>query len=236
MVTLYKFTPAWGLPDLSPFVIKLETYLKMANIPYEPVPGDPRKAPKGKLPYIDHDGTSIGDSSFAIEHLEKAFDKSLDKHLSARDKAIAAAFKAQLEEQLYFVIVYQRWKLDEGWNTYLPIMRDVVAKAGVPGPFRGLLLRQIRGKTIQYLHGQGMGRHTPDEVDRVGKTIVNSVSEVLGDSPFFLGAEPSTIDATVYAFMLSLMDAPFVSNVKDAAAKKPNLRAYVDRVKAKYWA
>ena len=235
MVTLYKFAPAWGLPDLSPFVLKLETYLKMTNIPYVAMPGDPRKAPKGKLPYIDHEGTSIGDSTFAIEYLGKAFGKSLDAHLGAKDRAIGEAFKSQLEEHLYFVIVYQRWKLDEGWATYLPIMRELFAKAGVPGPFRGLVLRQVRGKVVTSLHGQGMGRHTPGEVDAIGKTIVGSVADVMGDGPFFLGAEPSTFDATVYAFMASLLDSPFVSNVKDEAAARPNLRAYVDRMKAKYW-
>jgi Glutathione S-transferase N-terminal domain len=48
MVTLYKFIPAWGLPDLSPFCVKLETYLRLAKIPYETQVGDPRKAPKKK--------------------------------------------------------------------------------------------------------------------------------------------------------------------------------------------
>ena len=29
MVTLYKFNGAWGMPDISPFCIKVETYLRL---------------------------------------------------------------------------------------------------------------------------------------------------------------------------------------------------------------
>ncbi|HKY92215.1 MAG TPA: hypothetical protein VJM11_14295 [Nevskiaceae bacterium] len=32
MLVLHKFIPAFGLPDMSPFVIKLETYLRMAGL------------------------------------------------------------------------------------------------------------------------------------------------------------------------------------------------------------
>ena len=70
MLTVYKFGPAWGTPDISPFVVKLETYLRLAGIPYDTKPGDPRKAPKRKIPYIVDDGTVVGDSRFIVEHLE----------------------------------------------------------------------------------------------------------------------------------------------------------------------
>ena len=65
-VKLYQFPPAWGLPNPSPFCMKLEVFLRLAEIPYEVVTWpDPRKAPKGKLPFIEHEGTRIADSHFA---------------------------------------------------------------------------------------------------------------------------------------------------------------------------
>ena len=63
MITLYGFGPAFGLPDPSPFVTKAETLLKMAAVPYRTALGNLRKAPKGKLPYIDDDGAVIADST-----------------------------------------------------------------------------------------------------------------------------------------------------------------------------
>jgi len=70
MIRLHQFAPAFGLPNASPFCMKLETYLRMAGLPYETVnDGNVLKAPKGKLPWIDDDGTRVADSSFIIEHL-----------------------------------------------------------------------------------------------------------------------------------------------------------------------
>lgn len=81
MIKVYQFAPAWGLPNASPFCMKLETYLRMADIPYEIVPNaDVRKAPKGKMPYIKHEGKVIGDSGLIIEYLKSVYGDKLDKN------------------------------------------------------------------------------------------------------------------------------------------------------------
>ena len=35
MITLFQFQRYWGLPNISPFCLKLETYLRLAKIPYQ---------------------------------------------------------------------------------------------------------------------------------------------------------------------------------------------------------
>jgi len=64
MITLYSFGPGFGLPDPSPFVTKAEVLLKMAELPYRTDTTGFKKAPKGKLPYIDDEGKMIADSTF----------------------------------------------------------------------------------------------------------------------------------------------------------------------------
>jgi hypothetical protein len=71
MITLHTFGPAFGLPDPSPFVTKLDILLKMSGQPYKAEIGGLRRAPKGKLPYIVDDGVTIADSTFIRWHLEK---------------------------------------------------------------------------------------------------------------------------------------------------------------------
>jgi hypothetical protein len=53
MITLYAFGPAFGLPDPSLFVTKVEVLLKMAGLPYRTDTTGLQRAPNGKLPYID---------------------------------------------------------------------------------------------------------------------------------------------------------------------------------------
>src|SRR4051812_24609446 len=56
--------------------------LKLARLAYRVDTGGFRKAPKGKLPYIDDDGTIVADSTFIRLHLERKhgidFDAGLD--------------------------------------------------------------------------------------------------------------------------------------------------------------
>jgi glutathione S-transferase len=236
MLTLHKFGPAWGIPDISPFVIKLETYLRMSGIPYEAKTGDPRKAPKRKLPYIDDDGVVLGDTRFIIEHLETKRGVSLDALLTPKERAIAMAFSSMLEEHLYFVLVYERWQVDANWERLSPTLRSVLTAIGMPAAISGLGATMARNQMLRSLQAQGTGRHTHAEVGRIGERIVGALAERLGAGPFFFGDEPSTLDATVYGFMVGLLDAPFEGPVVEATRRRENLRAYVDRIKKRYWA
>ena len=61
VLKVYGYVPAWGLPDISPYVTKLVFYMTIAKIPFEWVNQDltalDKDAPYGKLPYIiDDDG------------------------------------------------------------------------------------------------------------------------------------------------------------------------------------
>jgi Glutathione S-transferase N-terminal domain len=52
-IKLFQFPRMFDIPNLSPFCCKLETWLRIAGVPYEVVETpDPRKGPKGKLPFI----------------------------------------------------------------------------------------------------------------------------------------------------------------------------------------
>jgi len=69
MIKLFSFGPAFGLPDPSPFVTKINLYLKLSEIDFETVADvdNLRKAPKSKFPFINDDGEVIADSVFIIK-------------------------------------------------------------------------------------------------------------------------------------------------------------------------
>lgn len=90
MLKLYQYERTWGIPNLSPFCCKIETYLRMAEIDYEIKPALPLGAPKGKLPYIEDNGQALGDSRFIITHLKSTY-KDLDKGLPEEKLALSVA-------------------------------------------------------------------------------------------------------------------------------------------------
>lgn len=231
MITLYAFGPAFGLPDASPFVTKAEMLLKMANLPYRTDTTGFSKAPKGKLPYIDDDGTIVADSTFIRWHLEKKHGIDFDRGLTPEQKAIAWAFEKMLEDNLYWTLVEARWSNDANFNKGPRTFFKVV-----PAPIRPFIIPIIRRKVRSALRAQGIGRHTPAEIVALGCRSVDAVGDYLGSKPFFMGAQPTGVDATVFAFIAGMLCPQFESPIRDAAERYQNLRQYVGRMTARYFA
>jgi len=100
VIKLHSFPGRWGLESLSPFAMKVEVYLKARKLPYETSYGNPRGAPKQKVPWVaDADGTIIADSSAILAHFEKKsktpFDEGMDENARARAHAIKAADRGE---------------------------------------------------------------------------------------------------------------------------------------------
>jgi len=235
MIKVHKFGPSFGLPDASPFVVKVETYLRMTGQPYETVYGDVRKAPRRQLPLIEVDGKIVPDSGTIVEMLESRRAEKLDAHLDARQRATGTAFRTMLEEHLYFGLLYMRWATDDGWAVFEPALREMLGRMGVPGMLRGIVCGQARKQTVERTLKQGIGRRPRAEVVAACQQLLDALSVQLGDGPFFFGAQPTTYDATAYSFTLGALCPAFDNEVRKHAASNPNLVAYEKRVKDKYW-
>lgn len=234
MLTLYTFRPAFGLYDLSPFVTKVAVWLRMAGVEFAAVPGNPRKAPKGKMPYIDHDGKLVADSTLIIEYCSKAFDVTLDEGMTARERALSRAVQSMVEEHLYFTTIYLRWQDDRGWEVVRPVIAELARGIGVPGFMSSVVANQIRKGPKRNAWGQGMGRHDVATVERFACEILDSVSELMSDGPYFFGDSPRTLDATLWPFLHGLRTVPLGNRVVDKVRGDKKLMAYCDRVGEKY--
>jgi glutathione S-transferase len=228
MIKLYQFPAAWGLPNPSPYCMKLEVYMRLAEIPYEIVTWqDPRKAPKGKLPMIEHDGHRLPDSEFALHFLAERATVDLDGHLSPAERAMGYAVQKMLDEGFYWTGVYSRWVDDRVWPT---IKKQFFGH--MPPVLRDILPALIRRKVKRDLHAQGIGRHSAKEVYFLADKYLRAVADILGDKPYLLGEKPTSFDATVYAFVANAIVPPFDTELRQSARSHANLVAYCERMKA----
>jgi len=216
---------------MSPYCIKVETYLRMTELPYRLRGADPRKAPKGKIPFIDDEGTVVADSSLILAYLKDRYGDSLDSGLSAEQWALGHAVQRMLEEGSYWVGLYARWLEPEGYVKIKALLAPLM-----PPVLRRGILPLLRRGVAKAGHLQGTTRHSRHEIYTIGKADLTSVSKLLGDKPFLLGEQPRSFDATVYAFLISLLWAPFADELRaHVAVELPNLEAYCRRMKARYW-
>jgi glutathione S-transferase len=231
MITLFNFGPAFGLPDPSPFAIKAEVLLKMAQQPYRTAKaGHPRKAPKGKIPYINDDGEVIPDSTFIRWHLEKKYKIDFDRGLTPEQRATAWAFEKMAEDNLYWALVDARWTDDANFTNGPALFFH-----GVPAPMRPLVIAMVRRRVRQTLRAQGMGRHSKQEIAALAARSIDAVATFLGSKPFFMGAEPAGVDATMFAFTAGLLCPQFETPVRKAAERHDNLRRYVGRMTLRFY-
>lgn len=230
MITLYSFGPAFGLPDQSPFVTKIEMLLKMANLLYHTDVTGPARVPGGVLPCIDDGGTLVSDSTLIRWHLEKKYRIDFNRGLGERDRAAAWALEKMVDGQLYFALVHDRWMIEDNFRRGPLRFFD---KA--PAVIRPLLAARTRRRVRAMLDANGLARHSPEEIAALGTPSVNAMADWLGDRQFFMGDEPTGIDAAMFPFVCATLCPHFESRLRRAAERRDNLRRYVGRMTALYY-
>lgn len=232
MIELHQFPPGFGLPNASPFCMKLETYLRMAGLPYKNVyEPHPYFAPKRKMPYIVDNGKKIGDSGLIIDYLKRTYGDPLDKDVNETQKAVGHALVKMLEEHFYWCGVYHRWIVPENFEM---VKKEMFG--GYPFPFRQMGPRIFRKLARKQLYLQGVGRHTREEIYDLGRWDLLSASRILGKNPYFSGEKPTSVDATCYGFLANTLYDPIQGPFKEQVKSLPNLVDFCERMKRNYYA
>ena len=230
MITLYQPKGHFGLPNLSPFCMKLETWLRMSQIPFETKPANIRKAPNGKLPYIKDGQDYIGDTSLIIDHLRQKYPSALDQHLSASEQAISLAMQRLFENHLNFAMIYNRWIEAENW----PKMRALFL-GDLPPVLKQTLPPLIQKKVLRDIKGHGLGKHPAETIYKMALDDLQAIRDFLADKPYFMGEQPTSLDAVAYAFLANILWVPLTNPLQDFIQDSPNLVAYCERMKAAFY-
>ncbi len=231
-LVVHQIPGGWGLSSIGPFCLKLEAYLRIVGVPYRVVvDATPFRGPKGKLPWIEHEGKKIGDSGFIIEYLEQRFGCAPNAGLSGAERAIARAMRRLIEENLYWTLVYDRWMVEENWRTVRPVVLGMI-----PNPIRQVIAPVARHGVRRQLAAQGIGRHSREEIHAIGCKDVDAIADFLADKPFLMGETATEIDAVAYGVLANIVNVPVASPVKDAALQRRNLVDFIERVRGRYFA
>jgi len=230
-VVLWQMQPAWGLANPSPFCMKVETWLRMAKIPYvAKALLRPPKSRSKKIPYIERpDGTLLADSSVILETLGQERGVTLDDGLSEDDRALGVLLQRTFEEDLYFIALFERWAIGDNWEIVEPAYF-----AAVPWIIRRTVVPFVRRGVLASAYGQGVARLDDEQRHRKGEADLAAVSRILGDKLFFF-ERPSSYDAIAYAFLANIIHAPIASRTAEAAREHENLVRYCERMQAAYF-
>ena len=224
---LVTLPPAFGMRNVSPFCLKIEMLLTSLDLPFEiGEEGDPRKAPKGKLPYLVVDGDVIADSELIAERLDKETSGSVYGSLTEKQKGIGFAATRLSEEHLYWVLVASRWLDDDWWPN---VVQGFFS--GLPPVVRSLVPKLARRQVRQTYHLQGLGRHTIEEQRGFSPRDLAALSALVGSTGFLVtDDQPNVFDFAVAAFLAGIYDQQPATWLTPIANEYPDLKAYTERV------
>ncbi len=228
-VIIHQFPAALDMQP-SAFGLKLETWLRMANVPYRTAFSAREMGPKGKIPFATIDGAVIGDSELIIDYLTKKTGAGLDHHLDSRQKAQSTMVRRLAEEHLYHILVYSRWVDTAGWEEFQTRFFD-----SAPAFIRGFIAKKIRKQVTANLTAQGIARHTLDEVYAKGKPDLEALPAPLGAKSYYLGDTSTEADASVYGLLANIHYSPIRGPLQEMIEGHANLVRFCDRIKALYW-
>ncbi|MBK8373909.1 MAG: glutathione S-transferase family protein [Sphingomonadales bacterium] len=230
-IIAYHLPGAWGLPSVSPFCLKLDAWLRIAGIEHESITATtPFGGPKGKAPWIEHDGRKIGDSTFIILHLKETLGIDPDAHLTPAQKGVALAIQRLVDENLYWAMVNDRWNTPENW----PILKSTVL-GGIPAPVRAVMAPIARRGVLKQLKGHGMGCHSAEEIAAIGKRDIDALAALLGDQDWFFGDRSTETDAVVYGQLANIYWVGFNSPMKAVIGGNANLVAFLERFQQRFY-
>lgn len=228
MITLYTLPPAFGLRNVSPFCLKAEMILKHLKQPFEiKFEGDPRKAPKGKLPYIDIDGEVTADSELILQKLNQTFSDGVYGELTPKEIAVGRAFTRLCEEHLYWMIVASRW-LEADW--FPNVVNGFFSE--VPSILRSFIAKSAQSTVRKTYDLQGLGRHTKAEQKQFARDDLSAISAQIEAERYITGSRLTVFDFNVASILIGLMDNEPATWISILAQDYPVLREYVDRVQS----
>jgi glutathione S-transferase len=230
-ILLYQFPRGPGrLPNPSPFCMKLEGYLRLSGRPFRVVEAsNPRRAPKGQMPFVEINGRRVGDSNLIIAELEAAATEPVDGWLDARQKALAHLVVRTLEDHFHWASVYARWVDPEGFPAW---RRAMAPSMGMPAFVLGPMMTLARRLIARRVRGHGLGRHGPEEIYRLAEADLAAAAAVLEDKPFLFGDRLAVADLALAAFVGGVVEMPWQGGLDRALAGHPALPAHYERVLA----
>lgn len=231
MIKLIQYPRAKNFPGYSFYSVKLETYLKMAEIPYEiQFSFENKKFPRHKLPVITDENKTITDTSFIIDYLREKFEANVDANLTDEQAAMAEFIQRTSEDHIIPLLMMWRWCDEDTWPTW----RDQIF-ALMPAFVRAVVPPLVHKNMKKRMWAHGVARYPKEERLIKLDHSLKALSYVLGKQDFVFGDAPCTTDAIIFSVVGNIYFDPSLEEAAEVLDNYPNLIEHTKRMLEKYY-
>lgn len=209
--------------NASPFCAKLELFLTYYQIPFKIEAALPMHGPYKKIPFVEYQGETLGDSELILQRIIKDF--NIDLGLTAPQLALGRAWQQLLEQHLYWVIVYSRWVPEDSW-----IKLEAAFFSGLKWPLRPMIAKQSRKLAKKNLYSQGIGRFSLEQVLQTGRADLKALNDHLAVNQYICGETFSYFDLIAYATIKNINSQQMKTALTSVIQEFQPLLAYQQRI------
>jgi len=214
--------PTQEIPNPVLNSLMLETFLRMAKIPFD-------RVHQKKVKYVfEYKGEKSTNIETAIDSLTNTFSLTMDAWMSPLDKAYARCIFTTILESTFWSLEYYRW-VDNYKNTKKSYANSLPPVMNVLSPklFQNKIKKQVEA------HGLCGG----DYVYERAIDDLKAFSLILGERPFLMGEEPASVDAALFSLLASVTYSCPESKQAELMKQEEysNLAKYVERMKQDFW-
>ncbi|KJH50494.1 hypothetical protein DICVIV_03344 [Dictyocaulus viviparus] len=240
VVYLYQFPRCKEIPNLSPFCLKVETFLKVNKIPHEAKlfymvthevilkvsPLVFGRSKYGLLPFVELNGEQIADSQIIISRLAKHFNvKSLS---SARNEAIVRFVDRTADNHTFLLHCTFKMMENDFFSMLLRNMGVNETLLPILSPILGFMMKWKVATRVS----SGIGQLAIEEYRELLRKDYDSYRDLLGEQKFMFGDEITTADCTVFGQLATIL---YISTTNYASEvlrdEYPTLVAFCNRVR-----
>jgi len=234
MVYLCQFPCSPGMRSISPFALKLETWLRLTGIQYTNVYTTTFSKSTKMIPYIELNGKELADTSVIIKDFKKMFQVNPDENLNSKQLALGHTLKRMVE--CYTVKYAFYWR-------YGKMMPEFYEKAITPWEqttsttfFRKI--QPVISRVRAYFNG--ISRLSIQHQVEQCRQDFEVLSTFLGENDYFLETnEPTTTDCVIFGILVQffwMLDVNMCPELESSINNScENLRQFNRRMKEKLW-
>lgn len=227
-VYLYQFPRSPVMPNLSPFCLKVETFLRVNDITYEVIGSFRHRSSRNLLPFIELNGRQIEDSQVIVWELQKHF--KIEDELTGVDRGTARALERMVELSTNYALIQDRSVLNAKSFMSRPV-------SGLPLP--ALVTNYMAKKfseTMRKRVNNVLGRLTKEELKEVLTRDIRAIDDVLQDKKFLFGGRMTATDCSVFGQLAVTYYLPYRQLITDLLDDEfPRVRHYIQRIRNHYY-
>uniref|UniRef100_A0A914P9M6 Glutathione S-transferase n=1 Tax=Panagrolaimus davidi TaxID=227884 RepID=A0A914P9M6_9BILA len=226
VVYLYQFKRNPYIPNLSPFCMKIELFLRANNIPHQVIENNKARSTKGLLPFIELNGKQIADSEFITYELSQIFNiqNNISPEKSGSLRALTRVFDVEVSTLL----------------SYYKVKSAAFVRGSLPGVGIPKFSLPITVPLAQWFVKRGIKKsgynHSDSEMKQILVRDLKAASDILGSDKFFGGEKMAVADCAVFGQLASVYFIPWETEAHGILRTDfPNLIKYIENVAAIYF-